>query len=329
MDYLTVLRSSYLLSEPAQLAHQAIEKLENPKVASPHSLSRSIRLLGDHCNSLPDGTKPCMRIGRYGTALTAVCGPTLGHTPDLSESLSAVYLCSQYGCAEGHYVSAIDGHTTPAFPYSSSQLNCSDHAPALSLPLTAKRTSLLGGPTAALEAVVCAMRDISEDQSSRVLLASSDVLGGATLEYNSKNLPPKGAPLPCSAEGAAALWLGAPTDSLPGPRVRLRHHQGSAGLALECFEGIFGSWLREKEQEVGKIDRIISVSSDPKIMSQEGQEVRALLPNAHLSHLAWKLGDCGASLGLLGLISALEESGVTLVMATDDSASLAILVSTL
>ena len=194
--------------------------------------------------------------------------------------------------------------------------------------LNSPQQSHRGGPSAGLLLFIAATRQLSKGDHPRMLLTSSDVLDHDATKTLQRFYTSASAPLPPLAEAATALWLGRADDERFGPRVGVDTLIGAPCLTHESLTAFLTPLVQPPGSFPVSVDRVISTTSAPERFESEIEAIERLLPNTPLMHLAWTTGQAGASLGLLGIHSALEESGTTLLVATDTDASAAVLLFT-
>ncbi|MED5464401.1 MAG: hypothetical protein VX699_07095 [Myxococcota bacterium] len=203
-----------------------------------------------------------------------------------------------------------------------------DDAPPTLPGLNSPQRSHRGGPSAGLQLFITAARQISQGDHPRMLLTSSDVIDHDATQALQRFYSDASAPLPPLAEAATALWLGRADDERLGPRVGVRTLIGAPCLTHESLTAFLTPLVQPPGSFPVNVDRVISATSAPERFESETHAIERLFPNTPLLHLAWTTGQAGASLGLLGIHAALEESGTTLLVATDTEASAAVLLFT-
>ena len=194
--------------------------------------------------------------------------------------------------------------------------------------LNSPQRSHRGGPSTGLLLFITAARQLSKGDHPRMLLTSSDVLDHDATKTLQRFYSDASPPLPPLAEAATALWLGRADDERFGPRVGVDTLSGAPCLTHESLTAFLSPLVQPPGSFPVSVDRVISTTSAPEQFESEIGAIERLLPHTPLLHLAWTTGQAGASLGLLGIHAALEESGTTLLVATDTDASAAVLLFT-
>jgi len=123
------------------------------------------------------------------------------------------------------------------------------------------------------------------------------------------------------AEAGAAAWLAPADDPARGPRRRVFVACTSALADAEAHRRFCGDLLHYGGVTPNDIVEVISATAEPKALALETAAMSQWLPDVELLQLVWRIGDAGPALGLLALLSALEDEGGALVLASDASRS--------
>ena len=251
----------------------------------------------------------------------------MSHVQSIQHSPPTVLLCSQYGSAM-----KLPKEPKKAGIPSSPSESCPIKARiALSWrkknPQTAASEIRLGDSVQGILTLFQGIQLLQASSNSRLLVATSDVLEPATLQYIEQKGQASGQHFPPLAEGAAALLLGQRDDPLPGVPILFDSLRAPPFLNKNDLRQILVDWLHTKRHVMNNLGQVISGTLVSGAMRSELNVLSSLYPNTEIRHLAWTVGDCGATLGLLSVLSALEESGTTLVMNSNHDATTAILVT--
>ena len=155
-------------------------------------------------------------------------------------------------------------------------------------------------------------------------MASADVLGPEALQPRLIDGRPRGCPP--VAEAAAAVWLGRADDPGPGPRRIIEAALGPALDQAAAGEHLMREVLARAELPVEALAEVITADAGEAQRELLAAATTGLSEKLPLLHLALRVGDAGAPLGLLALLAALEEAEPRLILATDRGGSLAVVV---
>lgn len=186
--------------------------------------------------------------------------------------------------------------------------------------LQGRYASSFGGPATLLSGILKDAARLRRGWGERVLSVSADVLGPSP--QRQADTPGDTWPearSPTLAEAGAAVWLTALDDPAPGYRVDISGVlAGSARALLSQTRDIRGCWPAPAQ--------IVSVAPNPRARRACEALCDRLAPHVEILHLAWRWGNCGATLGTLGILTALESSGATWVIAADAACSVGVCV---
>jgi hypothetical protein len=318
-----------LLGTGACLPSAARPAGEERELASPGAPT-PVRTLGGQLTTAPVGMTRWPRFDRYGRALATVVDRTLAtRARQPADATTGLYVASEYGCFETNaafHRGLLDKGPRLAspllFPYTVPGAAAAEAA--LHFRLTDEYLVFPGGPWAALAAVLAATDALALRSDLSLVVASADVLGPETLAARVA-AGAVTATLPL-AEAAAGIWLrGAGAGGL-GPSCALEGALGptdpdAAAIRRLADEALGRAGLRPPE-----LEQVLSASVGPERRTAELTALDGLVPRLVPTQLAFRLGDCGASLGLLALLAAVEDGVPALVVASGRSGSAALVV---
>ncbi len=289
-----------------------------------------IRRLANPLERAPLGMSRWGRLDRYGRALAAACDCALPeHRPSFAPE-TGLTVVSRHSCFESNALfhrSMLEKEPRLAspllFPYTLPGSAASEVA--MHFGLGGSYLVFPGGPTTALAAVLASI-DRVEQNGERVLLASADVLTPALLEHCGAQQSSQAQPTPPLSEAACALLL-APDGELG----TVLHVEGALGPAAATSDELGALFIEALSRAEIAPSRLRAVFSATIMNDALGREIAALetAVGAFATtplQLVFKLGDCGASLGLLAMLAAVEEPGPALVVASDEGGAVALVV---
>ncbi|MEK7704270.1 MAG: hypothetical protein AAB426_04870 [Myxococcota bacterium] len=292
--------------------------------------TRHVRRLAASLDDKPAGMDRYARLDRYGKALAHVCAQVSAPPRTLPPG-TGLAVASLHSCHETN--SQFDAELIAKGPRSASPLLFPYTLPgaaaaevAMHLGLVGPYSVFPGGADAALAALLTASEGIDASDMPACVVATSDVLGTSTLEH----LRVAGAlpqpPAPPLAEGAVAVLLAHPGEPLVGPLVALDAALGPGNPNNDDLLRLAHEAIERAELSTDAVTQLVSATTDLALVDRERHVLESLPRVMQPLHLGWRLGDAGASLGLLALLAALEGSGPALVLACTPSASIAVAV---
>jgi hypothetical protein len=308
-----------------------------------------VRSLSGQLVAAPAGMTRWARLDRFGKALSrvvdaAVDRPRLASGPPTGLHVASWLSCFETNAAfhQGMLQKGPQLASPLLFPYTLPGAAATEVAMLHSL--TGAYLVFCGGPAAAVGALVAAADALAEQPRQRLLVATADVLGAATITAlltasGDDGRAALAATTPPLAEAAGALWLGAASES-PARPFALEAAFGPPELTATGWRDLIAEALERSGTPASSIHEVLLASSAvvaalrlPLAASAsapalpEQQAAAELVPQAQLLHLAWRVGDCGASLGLLAAAAAIEETEPRLVLARDAGGSVALVVT--
>ena len=179
----------------------------------------------------------------------------------------------------------------------------------------------------ALDAVQCFLRvadSITRGEPEIAVIAGIRIL---TSGLRIASLPPSSEPP--LAEAATAMTLSSPGSNRPGARVTL------GGAVLHCtplipevIQQTIGAALEVSALRASQIRQILSATTAP---DARRTELEAIIPDFQTQQrldLPHRLGNAGASNGLLAIQTAFQENMPTLVLACESTGCGAVVVGT-
>jgi len=300
---------------------------EDAELAAPSVLTPA-RTLSGQLGAAPAGMSRWPRLDRYGRALAAAVGGALATRGRQPEALPAgLYVASEYSCFETNaafhrgLVEKGPRLASPLlFPYTLPGAAAAEAA--LHFRLTDEYLVFPGGPWAGLVAVLAAADATALRPELSLVIASADVLGPETLAARlAAGAVEPSLPL---AEAAAGVWL---RDARSGGLGAVWSLEGAVGpgepdpaaVRRLADEALARAGLRPPE-----LAQVLSASVAAERRTAELTALDGLVPRLAPTQLAFRLGDCGASLGLLALLAAIEDGGPALVLASGRGGSAAL-----
>ena len=332
---MTVQSTVTALSRTALLGGTASPLSTDPELGEdtePADASTVVRTLSGQLNQRPEGMDRWSRLDRYGRLLARLGDLALDRSRMHSGPMSGLYVTSRYSCLETNTTfdrGVIEKGPRLASPFlfPSTLPGSAASEVAMQFDLGGPYLVLPGGPATALVSLVAAV-DLLAQTECRVLVASADVLGPATI----RSLRDEGDAVsdhPVLAEAGAALWLGQHNDPSPGPRLRIEAAIGGPGLEGDSWAKLLEEALQRASVPADAVHVAITATANPAATKVESGAVDAVLGErrAELMRLAWRCGDAGATLGLLAVGAALEENEPALVTAADRGGSVALVIA--
>jgi len=320
---LRLLGTGALVPSPAHPAH------EDAELASPGAPT-AVRTLSGQLGSAPTGMSRWPRFDRYGRAVATVVDRTLAtRARQPADVPTGLYLVSEYGCFETNaafHRGLIEKGPRLAspllFPYTVPGAAAAEAA--LHFRLTDEYLVFPGGPAAALAAVLAAADALALRPELALVVASADVLGPETLAARvaagaaEPTLPP--------AEAAGGVWLRDARASGLGPIYALEGAMGPAEPDAAAVRRLADEALARAGLRPPEVAQVLSATVNAERRTAELTALDGLVPRVTPTQLAFRLGDCGASLGLLALLAAVEDAQPTLILATSRGGSTALVV---
>jgi hypothetical protein len=322
-------RALRLLGTGAVVAAPPRPAQDDPELASAGVLTPA-RTLAGLLGTAPAGMSRWPRFDRYGRAVAAVVDRTLATRPRQPAGMpTGLYLVSELGCFETNAVfhrGLIEKGPRLAspllFPYTVPGAAAAEAA--LHFGLTDEYLVFSGGPWTALCAVLAAADALELRPELSLVVATADVLGPETLAAHLAGgaLEPA---LPL-AEGAAGVWLRDARAEGLGPLCAVEGAVGPGDPNDAAVRRLADEALARAGVRPPDLGQVLSATVSAERRTAELTALDGLAPRVALTQLAFRLGDCGASLGLLALLAAVEDGVPALVLAAGRGGSAALVV---
>jgi len=265
-------------------------------------------------------------LDRYGRALALVSDRALPADVRSDSACTGVVIASERSCHETN--AAFDAtllekgprlaspqlfpYTLPGSAASEIGILCHARGPTVVFP---------GGPETALVAFITASDFLHSGMAERVLLASADVLGPATLA----DWPAPVSPMQPWAEAAVAMLLASPSSSNPGPRREVTPVLGPALADVSTLVELAHHALADAEMRPEELAEIVCPAQAPHHEFEVAAATK-LAADVPILSMAFKWGDAGAPLGLLSVLSTWDEDTPRLILTRGRSGSVAMVI---
>lgn len=277
----------------------------------------------------PLGMSRWHRLDRYGKGITAVINAAMVDAPQ-QNVLTGVSSCSRFSCLETN--TEFDRELIEKGPKLASPLRFPYTLPgaavseaAMQFNLQGPYTVYCGGPAASLAAFLGAAEILDDGQADHMLCVACDVVGPETIETFAPKSPSRALPL---AEGAGALLLAAKPKIGNGHTFGIEGAVGGTPRDAQDVADLIHDALERAHLSTHDLQHVVSATTVPAFLEHEIAGVSQLNSALSILQLAWKIGDAGAALGLLAVLSTFEENATHLLLATETSRSCAVIIKT-